>query len=190
MYPAEANKKNQSGIYCQQALRSSIDCSQTVQLLNQFYWDTLGIRSPPKWHTQKKSVPCSNVPLLDLYFHRAADTLGPGLCEMVETLPTRTSMGLKAAQAHQRGTLPSQWWQGHGQAAMLLSSGTHTLCAATQGLTGPRQQALRKGVGTVLWHWPCHELSQWAMGLAASPQKALSPWIYPIKILTDTSSGL
>jgi len=27
-------KKNQAGIYCQQALRSSTDCSQTVQLLN------------------------------------------------------------------------------------------------------------------------------------------------------------
>lgn len=39
--------------YCQQALRSNINCSRTVQLLNQFYWDTLGIRSPLKWDPQK-----------------------------------------------------------------------------------------------------------------------------------------
>lgn len=98
-----------------------------MQLLNQFYWDTLGIRSAPKWHNNKKSVPCSNVPLLSLCFYRNADTLGPGQCELVETFLTRMNVGLKAAQAHQRGTVPSQWWQGCGQAATLLSSHTHTL---------------------------------------------------------------
>lgn len=151
--------------------------------------DTLGIKSLPKWYFLK-SVPCSNIPLLGLCFHRSAGALGPGPCEPVEKVLTRTSVGLQAAQAHQRGTLPRRWWQGCGQAAALPGSHTHTLCASAWALTGPRQQALSKGVGMVLWHWPCLELSQWAVGLAASPHQELCPWIYPVKLLTATSSWL
>lgn len=91
--------------YCQQVLKSSINCTKTAQLLSQFNWDTLGIKSPPKLHPhQKKHVHCSSIPLLHLCFHHRSDTLGPGQCEpflVRHSIPgmflTGMMVGLKAA---------------------------------------------------------------------------------------------
>lgn len=80
----QANKRSIK--YCQHTLRSSTGESQTVQRINQFYWDNLGFGSSTKW--LKNKVSYHDVPFLGLCFHHSADMQGwvpPELMEMLLT---------------------------------------------------------------------------------------------------------